>query len=133
LSCAVGIGSREKAGASPESKSGKIENVYPWGTQWPPPKGAGNYSQALQVDDFENTSPVGSFKPNDYGLYDMGGNVWQWCADWFDASHKGRVIRGQSLGDNVASLMRSSSRFWGAPDQRRVSYGFRCVLVTPYR
>ena len=39
-----------------------------------------------KADGFERTSPVKSFAPNGYGLYDMSGNVWQWCADWFDVS-----------------------------------------------
>lgn len=42
----------------------------------------------LLTDGFEATAPVGSFPPNGYGLYDMGGNVWQWTADWFAPRHR---------------------------------------------
>jgi formylglycine-generating enzyme required for sulfatase activity len=42
-SCAVGIGGQEDGAASPKSKDGKIDNVFPWGEQWPPPNDAGNY------------------------------------------------------------------------------------------
>ncbi|MDP9162065.1 MAG: SUMF1/EgtB/PvdO family nonheme iron enzyme, partial [Acidobacteriota bacterium] len=75
-SAAVGL--INEVGHTPLDKSGKTENTYPWGTQWPPPKGAGNYGAGLQVDEFTFTSPVGSFAANKYGLYDLGGNVWQW-------------------------------------------------------
>jgi formylglycine-generating enzyme len=43
--------------------------------------------QNLKLDGFEGTSPVGSFPPNGYGLFDMCGNVWEWTADWFSAHH----------------------------------------------
>jgi serine/threonine protein kinase len=129
-SCAVRIGQQEKAKESPESKSRKIENVYPWGTQWPPPKGSGNYAQTLQVDTFQYTSPVGSFAANKSGIYDMGGNVWQWCEDWFDSDRVDRVVRGASCINSDELSLRSAYRGNLHPTERGAALGFRCVLVS---
>ena len=45
--------------------------------------------QNLRADGYEGTSPVRSFPPNGYGLYDMTGNVWEWTCDWFQARPAG--------------------------------------------
>jgi formylglycine-generating enzyme required for sulfatase activity len=47
--------------------------------------------QNLKLDGFEGTSPVGSFAPNGYGLYDMTGNTWEWTSDWFTPHHPSRA------------------------------------------
>jgi hypothetical protein len=130
-SCAAGLGQREDADATPESKSGKIENVYPWGTDWPPLKGAGNYDTALLVDDFDYTSPVGSFPPNENGLYDLGGNVWQWCEDRYNGKEQYVALRGASWFTLAEIYLRSTYRYSVLPSDRYDIDGFRCVLVIP--
>lgn len=55
------------------------------------------------------THPVGTKAPNAFGLYDMNGNVWQWCDDWFDAEKKQRVLRGGAW-DSESDKLRASHR-----------------------
>ena len=126
----VAVGLPEESGSTPMEKSCGITNIYPWGTAWPPPSGAGNYGSDLKVDTFDNTAPVGSFKPNQFGLYDLGGNVWEWCEGWYDSGQVARVLLrgGACFNDDPRSLL-SSCRFISAPDGRSVSPGFRVVLV----
>ena len=127
-SVAVGLG-KEK-GNTPEEKSRGIKEVYPWGKEWPPPKGAGNYEESQKVDKFEYTAPVGSFAANQHGLHDLGGNVWEWCEDWYDPAAKAlRVLRGASWNGSIPDVQLSSFRLNCTPGGRFINFGFRCVLV----
>lgn len=144
-SIAVGLGRKEKwrKADTPESIE-KDQSEFPWGTGWPPPKGEGNYSDqsrkakapgsgAKYIDAYDDghptTAPVMSFKPNEFGLYDMGGNVWEWVEDWWNEAKTDRVWRGGSWVDFVRNIMLSSFRGHGAPDTRGNNRGFRVVLV----
>ncbi|MDZ4404762.1 SUMF1/EgtB/PvdO family nonheme iron enzyme [Prosthecobacter sp.] len=143
-SCAVGIGEREDAARLPSEKYGKLADVFPWGSVWPPPVGAGNFSgeetigkeinKATQIsltgyrDAFIATAPVGSFPPSRFGIFDLGGNVWEWCEDWFDASQKDRVLRGGSWGNFERDRLLSSNRGHRTTVSRADKQGFRCVL-----
>jgi formylglycine-generating enzyme required for sulfatase activity len=124
----IAVGLPPESGSTPKEKDARVRDVYPWGTQWPPPKGAGNYGSSLGVDSFAETSPVGSFRPNQFGLYDMGGNVWQWCEDRYSDGGASRVVRGASWSNLVPEYLLSSCRDFGAPDFRFTNRGFRCVL-----
>ena len=75
------------------------------------------------------TSPVGSFAPNRFGLFDMGGNLFQWCEDWFDQDQKERVTRGASWSFWGRSSLLSSGRKHPNPDAHNNDNGFRCVLA----
>ena len=124
----VAVGLAEEGGGTPRDKNRNTKG-YPWGSEWPPPSGAGNYGSSLNVDNYEYTSPVGSFKANRYGLYDLGANVWQWCEDFYDGPSGSRVLRGASWGFNVPDFLLSSYRYSNSPDYRNGFIGFRCVLV----
>jgi formylglycine-generating enzyme required for sulfatase activity len=127
-SVAVGLG-KEKGNTLQEKHRG-IKDAYPWGKGYPPPKGAGNYDESLKVDNFEYTSPVGSFASNKNGLHDMGGNVWEWCEDKYSPTSTSRVLRGASWDDYGPGLLLSSYRVDLTPDIRYIGdVGFRCVLV----
>ena len=73
------------------------------------------------------TTPVGSFKPNGHGLYDMTGNVYEWCQEWYDSNIRfRRVLRGGDY-NYPSSLLQVADRGGNLPTDRFSSGGFRCV------
>jgi len=111
--------------------------------------------QNLRADGYEGTSPVGSFDPNGYGLYDMTGNIWEWTADFFTFRHADatanscctprnprvtspldeagiprRVIKGGShlCAPNYCLRYRPAARQGEAIDTSTAHIGFRCIV-----
>ncbi len=134
------VGLPDESGKTAEARDMGVPDVYPWGTTWPPPQGAGNYTGeetgsdvAIKgySDGFPWTSPVGSFPPNKNGLYDMGGNVWQWVVDPWNTDPTSKVLRGASWYNGALKLsLLSSCRVHAAQDSSTDNYGFRCVIAS---
>jgi formylglycine-generating enzyme required for sulfatase activity len=145
------------------ARGGLQDSVYPWGNEWiesAKPKanswqGKFPYSNT-SWDGFVKAAPVRSFAPNGYGLFDMAGNVWEWCADYYHHDYyqelhdqgavsnpKGpqqsldpdephsikRVIRGGSFlcNDSYCSGYRVARRMKSTGDSSMEHLGFRCV------
>jgi formylglycine-generating enzyme required for sulfatase activity len=128
-SFAVGIGEKENVhdGITPAMLSGLIDE-FPWGAEWPPPTDAGNYGIDAR-DGYHGIAPVMSYTANRFGLYDLGGNVWEWVEDWYDRSKNQRVLRGGAWSRAERVNFLSSIRTARSPSVREdVSYGFRVVL-----
>jgi formylglycine-generating enzyme required for sulfatase activity len=149
-SCAVDIGDKEDITSSPAVKDKGIDGVFPWGRSWPPPSDAGNYwSEELRPllnggrfafgtgelagrrDGHATTSPVGSYAPGPHGLFDLGGNAWEWCQDRYVPNQTPRVLRGASWNTDERSNLLSSVRNRRPPNYVSPGCGFRCVLGPP--
>ncbi|MDZ4287130.1 MAG: SUMF1/EgtB/PvdO family nonheme iron enzyme [Prosthecobacter sp.] len=117
---------------------------YPWGNG-PLPARAGNYCDAAfgrtfgegyearwlpgYDDGYAATAPVGKFQPNKNGLYDLGGNVWEWCEDWYDPPNNTlKVLRGAAWRTGNPQRLLTSYRGPDPPSVRLDSAGFRLVV-----
>ncbi len=124
---------------------GKPTYKYPWGDE--PPDGKANfgnpYSSVWAQGAGKYLKNVDAYQPNGYGLYNMAGNVWEWCADWYASDYyqnspkqnpKGpstgssRVLRGGGW-DGLAQHCHSADRNHGGPGDRFADLGFRLVFV----
>jgi len=134
-SAAVGL--NEGTGGTPSDKDMKVKGVYPWGTNWPPPAGSGNFAGeetdvkdvvSGYIDRHTNTAAVGSYPAEGHGLHDMAGNVWEWCEDLYCGLGGERVVRGGSWVTPTTGELWSSYRRYLDPLERNAALGFRCVL-----
>jgi len=136
------------------ARGGLNRAVFTWGDEFAP-KGRmmantwqGEFPwQNLLLDRYEGTSPVGTYPPNGYGLYDMAGNVWEWTSDWFEAAgaeerspccapapnqerFPRRVVKGGShlCAPNYCLRYRPAARQGETIDTSTSHIGFRCVV-----
>jgi formylglycine-generating enzyme required for sulfatase activity len=123
-------------GTKMESGMANFYVTYPYDLDHDPP---GEYNNAEATGYVGKTTAVGNYAPNNYGLYDMHGNVFEWCWDWYEeditmynndpigavTGGSYRVIRGGGLGRG--SLLRSAYRFYQDRSSRDSDTGFRLV------
>lgn len=144
------------------ARGGQVQQVFPWGNDFQKSETQANFWQGefpiknTNEDGFLKLAPVKSFPPNGYGLYDMAGNVWEWCSDWYrsdyyeclaqekmSANPSGppnsfdpympysaqKIIRGGSFlcNDSYCSGYRAAARMKSSPDTGLEHTGFRCV------
>lgn len=139
------------------ARGGEKEYAYAWGNEPLKTKVWANVSDENYIkvvewpyfkgydDGYVYAAPVGSFPPNAFGLYDMAGNAWEWCADYFDEGYyskspksnpvnttpsEHRVLRGNSW-DGRPNMMRASRRTSDLQSNTYVDTGFRCVMDIP--
>ena len=141
----VAAGIANESGATPKERDSKRDTgLYPFTpASWPPPQGAGNYADKKMkdahadwpeikegyADDCAETAPVGRFKANGFGLFDMGGNVREWCEDWGGKDLK--VLRGGSYKSYTRDQLQSGTREFADPAKGIDDVGFRVLLTIP--
>lgn len=133
------------------ARGGLVQKQYPWGdTLTPDGEHRCNIWQGrfptenTAADGYPGTAPVDAFAPNGYGLYNIVGNAWEWCADWFSQGFhvsgprdnprgppagEARVMRGGSYlcHASYCNRYRVAARSSNTPDSSTGNIGFRCV------
>ena len=133
--CRAGTSTRYSAG-DPDTALRGIANYADKNITWP-------WADKEHNDGFAYTAPVGRFRANAWGLHDMHGNVWEWCADWYGentyktsptsdpggaAEGRSRVLRGGGWSTFAPHLCRSAARAAGTPSRSNAYGGFRVVV-----
>lgn len=107
---------------------------YPWGDELTPHGEhrcniwQGRFPVHNSGDDGHlGTAPVDAYQPNGFGLHNVSGNVWEWCADWFDPGEQSRSLRGGSYlcHDSYCNRYRVAARTANTPDSSSGNTGFR--------
>ena len=122
------------------ARGGLDQARYPWGDELHP--GGQHYCNIWQGrfpthnsadDGYTGTAPVDAFPPNGYGLYNVAGNVWEWCQDPFDHATTSRTLRGGSYlcHDSYCNRYRVAARTCNTPDSSAGNTGFRCATDLP--
>ena len=121
------------------ARGGLDQTLYPWGNN-EPDNSICNFGK--QTKDYPPTTEIKSFPPNEFGLYDTAGNVWNWCADWFSENFysvgeylnpKGakmgvtKVRRGASFNIIQTFRLRCANRGAYDPKSYAINIGFRCA------
>jgi formylglycine-generating enzyme len=118
------------------ARGGLVGKLFPWGDELEP--GGEHRMNVWQgafpaentvADGFYGTCPVDEFPPNGFGLHNMTGNVWEWCADWFQPGGANRSTRGGSYlcHHSYCERYRVAARNSLTPDSTTGNTGFRCV------
>ncbi len=140
--CRGGTQTQFSSGDEPNSLNG-VANVFDQdaGQNWPKWRRFATPTH----DGFPFTAPVGQFKPNAFGLYDMHGNVWEWVSDWYDEQYYARSPLNDPQGPPDGNVKvrrggswhtwplyaRSSYRNWNSKSTRYTLVGFRLVMEAP--
>ena len=134
------------------ARGGLTGRVYPWGDEWGDRHRCNIWQGVFPAvntreDGWLTTSPVESFEPNAYGVWQSVGNVWEWCSDWWSEAYyahsPGRNPAGPATGDqrsmrggsylchdSYCNRYRNSARASNTPDSSAANIGFRTVALT---